>query len=334
MMMNRQKFFVLFAMCILLCAAALPTEAAVEYTIKVGSIVSDTHPDMVTMRNIFVPYVEGKSGGRIKVELYPNGQLGGDRELTESVQMGTLQIALPATSMLAGFDKRFQVLDLPFLFTTREAAFEALDGELGTKLNSLLPDKGFECLGYIENGFRHITNSRKPITQPDDLKGLKLRTMENAMHIAFFKRLGANPTPMSFGELYTALQQGTVDGQENPFTLIYESKFFEVQKYVSATGHVFSVVMLLSNKKFMDSLPEDLRKIVTDAAADFVKEHRRVMPLAEDENMELLTESGMALNELTPEQKKPFVEATASVYQEFEADLTKEIMDLAKKAQK
>jgi tripartite ATP-independent transporter DctP family solute receptor len=313
---------------------AFSAGAATEYTIKVGSIVSDTHPDMVVMKSTFVPYVEGKSGGRIKVELYPNGQLGGDRELTESVQMGTLQIALPATSVLAGFDKRYQVLDLPFLFTTREAAFEALDGELGAKLNSLLPAKGFGCLGYIENGFRHITNNKKPVTQPDDLKGVKLRTMENAMHIAFFKRLGANPTPMSFGELYTALQQGTVDGQENPFTLIYESKFYEVQKYVSATGHVFSVVMLLSNKKFMDSLPDDLRKIVTDAAAEFVKEHRRVMPGAEDENMKVLRENGMAVNELTPEQKKPFLNATAPVYQEFEADLTKEIMDLAKKSQK
>ncbi|MDR1874942.1 MAG: TRAP transporter substrate-binding protein [Synergistaceae bacterium] len=332
--MKRQKFFAVFAVCLVLCATALPVSAAVEYTIRVGSIVSDTHPDMVVMKSTFVPYVEEKSGGRIRVELHPNGELGGDRELTESVQMGTLQIALPATSVLAGFDRRFQVLDLPFLFTTREAAFEALDGELGAKLNALLPAKGFGCLGYIENGFRHITNSKKPITHPDDLKGVKLRTMENAMHIAFFRRLGANPTPMSFGELYTALQQGTVDGQENPFTLIYESKFYEVQKYVSATGHVFSVVMLLSNKKFMDSLPEDLRKVVEDAAAAFVKEHRRVMPGSEEENMKILGESGMTLNELTAEQKKPFVEATASVYQEFEADLTKEIMELAKKAQK
>jgi tripartite ATP-independent transporter DctP family solute receptor len=314
--------------------AALPAFAAAEFTIKVGSIVSETHPDMVVMKSVFVPFVEEKSGGRIRVELYPNGQLGGDRELSESVQMGTLQIALPATSVLAGFDKRFQVLDLPFLFTTREAAFEALDGELGEKLNSLLPGMGFGCLGYIENGFRHITNGKKPVTQPDDLKGVKLRTMENAMHIAFFRRLGANPTPMSFGELYTALQQGTVDGQENPATLIYESKFYEVQKYLSTTGHVFSVVILLSSKSFMDSLPEDLRQVVVDAAAAFVKEHRRLMPESEVENMKVLTEMGMAINELTPGQKKPFLDATAPVYEQFEADLTKEIMDLARKVQK
>jgi tripartite ATP-independent transporter DctP family solute receptor len=335
--MNKKNFFTLsmvLACCALSLAYFAGGAAAAEYTLKVGSIVSDTHPDMVIMKNTFIPYIEEKSGGRIAVELYPNGQLGGDRELSESVQMGTLEMALPATSALAGFDKRFQVLDLPFLFTTREAAFEALDGALGAKLNSLLPERGFVGLGYIENGFRHITNNRKPITQPADLDGLKLRTMENAMHIAFFRRLGATPTPMSFGELYTALQQGTVDGQENPYTLIFESKFFEVQKYASATGHVFSLVILLGSQRFLDSLPADLRQVVIDAAAAFVKEHRRVMPDVEVENTRLLTENGMVINELTPEQKKVFVEATAPVYEQFEADLTEEIMELARNAQK
>lgn len=328
------KRFVLALVCLTLCLAAIPALAAPEYTIKVGSIVSETHPDIVVMKSTFVPYVEEKSGGRIKVELYPNAQLGGDRELSESVQMGTIQIALPATSALAGFDKRFQVLDLPFLFTSREAAFEALDGELGAKFDTFLTAKGFVGLGYYENGFRHITNNKKPITQPDDLKGVKLRTMENPMHIAFFKRLGANPTPMSFGELYTALQQGTVDGQENPATLIYETKFFEVQKYMSTTGHVFSVTMVLGSKKFMDSLPEDLRKVVVDASRAFIVEHRRVMPVSEIDNMKLLKEKGMQINELTPEQKKLFVDMTAPVYEQFEKDLTKEMMDLAKKVQK
>lgn len=330
--MQKKKILSLLTFCVLF--AATSAFAAPEYTIKVGSIVAETHPDIVVMKSTFVPYIEEKSEGRIKVELYPNAQLGGDRELSESVQMGTIQIALPATSALAGFDKRFQVLDLPFLFTTREAAFEALDGELGEKLNSLLPAKGFIGLGYYENGFRHVTNNKKPIHSPADLVGMKLRTMENPMHISFFKKLGANPTPMSFGELYTALQQGTVDGQENPATLIYETKFFEVQKNLSTTGHVFSVTMLLGSKKFMDNLPDDLRQIVLDAARAFVAEHRRVMPASEVENMKLLQEKGMQINELTPEEKHAFVEATASTYDEFEPVLSKEIMDLARKAQK
>ena len=180
--------------------------------------------------------------------------------------MGTIQMAIPSTSALAGFDKRIQVLDLPYLFTTRKAAFDAVDGELGHKLNSYLAKKGFEVLGYQENGFRHVTNSKRPIKSPADLKGLKIRTMENPMHIAFFKELGANPTPMSWGELYTALQQGTVDAQENPYAMIDDGKFYEVQKYVSETGHVFSYEILIANKKFMDKLPADLRKVVVDAA--------------------------------------------------------------------
>ena len=203
----------------LVFALALPAMAA-DYTIKVGTIVSESHPDYICMKDVFKPYVEKNSNGKIKVELYPNSQLGGDREMSESVQLGTIQIALPATSAIAGFDKRFQVLDLPFLFKSRESAFKALDGELGKKLDSYLAPLGFANLGYFENGFRHVTNSRKAVYTPADMKGLKLRTMENPMHIAFFKLLGANPTPMNFGELYTALQQKTVDGEENPVAIV------------------------------------------------------------------------------------------------------------------
>ena len=173
--------------------------ADAEYTIKVGYIGSESHPTMQAMKT-FGDNVAKGSEGKIKVELYPNAQLGGDRELCEGVQMGTIQMAIPSTSALAGFDKRIQVLDLPYLFTTREAAFEAVDGELGQKLNEFLGKKGFYVVGYLENGFRHVTNSKQPITKPEDLSGLKIRTMENPMHLAFFKELGANPTPMSWGE--------------------------------------------------------------------------------------------------------------------------------------
>ncbi|MDY2985279.1 MAG: DctP family TRAP transporter solute-binding subunit, partial [Synergistes jonesii] len=199
----RRIFAVMVAIAIMAAGAA---SAAPDYTIKVGYIGSETHPTMQAMKT-FAKDVEAGSKGKIKVELYPNAQLGGDRELCEGVQMGTIQMAIPSTSALAGFDKRIQVLDLPYLFTTRKAAFDAVDGELGQKLNSYLEKKGFFVLGYQENGFRHVTNSKRPIKSPADLKGLKIRTMENPMHIAFFKELGANPTPMSWGELYTALQQ-------------------------------------------------------------------------------------------------------------------------------
>ena len=308
--------------------------AAPEYVIKVGSIVSETHADMLAMNKVFKPQVEKLSNGRIKVELYPNAQLGGDRELCEGVQMGTIQMVVSSTSALAGFDKRIQVLDLPYLFTTRKAAFDAVDGELGKKLNSYLEKKGFLVLGYQENGFRHVTNSKRPIKSPADLKGLKIRTMENPMHIAFFKELGANPTPMSWGELYTALQQGTVDAQENPYAMIDDGKFYEVQKYVSETGHLFSYEIIIANKKFMEKLPADLRKIVDDAAHRAVMAQRARMEKEEAVFKAKVTKTGLKANTLTPEQKKPFVDATKKVYSQFEKDLGKEIMDIAKKVQK
>ncbi len=313
--------------------AASAAFAAPEYTIKVGYIGSDTHPTMQAMKT-FAKDVDTGSKGKIKVELYPNAQLGGDRELCEGVQMGTIQMAIPSTSALAGFDKRIQVLDLPYLFTTRKAAFEAVDGELGQKLNSYLQKKGFEVLGYQENGFRHVTNSKRPVKSPADLKGLKIRTMENPMHIAFFKELGANPTPMSWGELYTALQQGTVDAQENPYAMIDDGKFYEVQKYVSETGHVFSYEILIANKKFMDKLPADLRKVVVDAAHKAIAAQRASLEKEEAAFKAKVTKAGLKANELTPEQKKPFVEATKKVYSQFEKDLGKEIMDIARKVQK
>lgn len=312
--------------------AASAAFAAPEYTIKVGYIGSDTHPTMQAMKT-FAEDVDSGSKGKIKVELYPNAQLGGDRELCEGVQMGTIQMAIPSTSALAGFDKRIQVLDLPYLFTTRKAAFEAVDGELGQKLNSYLQKKGFEVLGYQENGFRHVTNSKRPVKSPADLKGLKIRTMENPMHIAFFKELGANPTPMSWGELYTALQQGTVDAQENPYAMIDDGKFYEVQKYVSETGHVFSYEILIANKKFMDKLPSDLREVVVDAARKAIAAQRASLEKEEAAFKAKVTKAGLQANELTPEQKKPFVEATKKVYTQFEKDLGKEIMDIARKVQ-
>jgi len=307
--------------------------AASQYTIKIGYIGSDSHPTMRAMKEVFVKEVEEGSGGKIKVELYPNGQLGGDRELSEAVQIGTIQMAIPSSSALAGFDKRIQVLDLPYLFTTREAAFEAVDGILGEKLNSYMAAKGIMVLGYQENGFRHITNNRNPIKTPEDLKGLKIRTMENPMHLAFFKELGANPTPMSWGELYTALQQGTVDAQENPYAMIDDGKFYEVQKYVSETGHVFSYEILIANKKFMKKLPEDLSNLVVKAAKDATLKQRQLMKEEEGIFKDKVVKAGMQVNVLTPEDKKPFVAATAKVYKQFEKDLGKDLMDIVKQVQ-
>jgi len=329
-----RKLLAVFTVMTVVAVMAGTAFAAPEYTIKVAYIGSDSHPTMRAMKEYFVKPIEEGSQGRIKVELYPNAQLGGDREISEGVQMGTIQMAIPASAPLAGFDKRVQVLELPYLFTTKQAAFEAADGILGEKLNSYLAAKGMLILGFQENGFRHVTNNRGPVKTPADLKGIKIRTMENPIHLAFFKAVGANPTPMSWGELYTALQQGTVDAQENPYAMIVDGKFYEVQKYVSETGHVFSFEVLIANKKFMDNLPADLNALVVKSAREATLKQREYMDEEEAAFKDEVLKAGMIANSLTPEEKQPFVDAAEKVYPMFEKDFGEEVMEILKQVRK
>jgi len=329
-----RKLLAVFTVMAVVAVMAGTAFAAPEYTIKVAYIGSDSHPTMRAMKEYFVKPIEEGSQGRIKVELYPNAQLGGDREISEGVQMGTIQMAIPASAPLAGFDKRVQVLELPYLFTTKQAAFEAADGILGEKLNSYLAAKGMLILGFQENGFRHVTNNRGPVKTPADLKGIKIRTMENPIHLAFFKAVGANPTPMSWGELYTALQQGTVDAQENPYAMIVDGKFYEVQKYVSETGHVFSFEVLIANKKFMDNLPADLNALVVKSAREATLKQREYMDEEEAAFKDEVLKAGMIANSLTPEEKQPFVDAAEKVYPMFEKDFGEEVMEILKQVRK
>ncbi|MDO5115772.1 MAG: DctP family TRAP transporter solute-binding subunit [Synergistaceae bacterium] len=315
------------ALMVLLSASAM---AAETYVIRVASIQPETHPDLALIKTVFEPYVEEHSNGRIKVEIYANAQMGGDREYIEGIQLGTLQWAATTTSVLGNFEPGFNVVEMPYLFTSREAAFKALDGKLGKELDKRLPKLGMINLGYIENGFRHVTNNKRPINSAMDLKGLKIRTMEVPAHISFFKRLGANPTPMNFGELYTALQQGTVDGQENPLVLISDCKLNEVQKYCSLTGHIFSVCVNMFSKKFYDSLPDDLKKVIDEAAARYVAEHRMAMERGEIEVRQALEKQGMKINDLLDKDKKAFVEAGVATLNEYSDKIGNDIVELAK----
>ncbi len=289
-----------------------------EYTIRVAHVLAADHATNVTAEEVFKKEVEEKSNGRIKVEVYPNGQLGGDRQTIEALNLGTLEMCIPGGTVLSGFVDDFEVLDLPFLFKSKEDAFKVFDGKVGDELNKKLEDIGIVNLGYGENGYRHVTNNKGPITKPEDLKGVKIRTMENPIHMAAFKAFGANPTPISFNELFTALQQGTVDAQENPIPIIYTSKLYEVQKYLTLTGHVYTNCPYLISKTFYDGLPEDLQQVVREAAADCITAQRKMCNDQEQEYLEELKASGMEINELTDEQKQAFVDAAQSVYDDFE----------------
>lgn len=327
-----KKAMVLFlTMTLMVVLASQSFAASKPVRIKIASVVPETQSQHIALRDVFKKYVEEKSDGRLIVEIYPNGQLGGERQAIESVQLGTVQMTVTAVAVLSGFEPKFQVFDLPFLFKDKPAAYAALDGELGSMLSRNLVPLGLKTLGFPENGYRHITNNKGPIRTPDDLKGMKVRTMENPIHMAAFRALGANPTPMSFGELYTALQQKTVDAQENPIALIYTSKFYEVQKYCSLTGHVYAATIAVCNDDWFNKLPADLQKIVLDGATLFRDEQRKLADQQDIDMLEDLKKAGMQVNELTASEKEAFIKATASVYDEFAKSVPggRELIDLA-----
>ncbi|MCE2985760.1 MAG: TRAP transporter substrate-binding protein [Burkholderiales bacterium] len=204
--------------------------------------------------------------GRYKVDLFPSGSLGGEREMVESVQLGTLDFVVTSTGPVGNFVPEVAITDIPFLFRDYSHARRVLDGAIGQELLDKFPAKGLVGLAWAENGFRHLTNNKRSVTTPKDLDGLKVRTMENAVHITAFRTFGALPTPMAFPELFTALQQGTVDGQENPIPVITSSKFGQVQRHLTLTGHVYSPALIMTSVQLFNGLSAADKKAFVDAA--------------------------------------------------------------------
>ncbi len=298
-------------------------------TIRISHVLAEDHPSNTTLIDVFKPEVEKNSDGKLKVEIYPNAQLGSDRQSIEAVSLNSLEMSVPGGPVLSGFYEPFMIFDLPFIFNDREAVYAAMDGELAEKASEGLLNQNIMILGIGENGFRHITNNKGPITSPDDLEGMKIRTMENPLHMAAFKGMGANPTPMAFGELFTGLQQKTVDAQENPVAIIYTSKFNEVQDYLTLTGHVFANCPYIISKDFYDSLSPDLQKVVTDAVDKTVVAQRERLQEMEASYIDSLKESGMQVNDLTPEQRQVFVDRSRPAFDLFEEKFGDELIKLA-----
>lgn len=275
----------------------------------------------------FGELVESKTNGSIKVEVYPNGQLGGDREVFESLQFGSIQGTTMSTGPIAQFVPKFNVFDLPFLFPNSEVAYEVLDGKIGSDLLAELESQNVIGLNYWENGFRHLTNGVKEVKTPDDVKGLKIRTLENDLHMDIWSELGANPTPMAFTELFAGLQQGVVDGQENPVGNVTANKFYEVQKYLSKTGHVYNASPFLISKDFWNTLSDEEKKAVQEAA-DEARDHQRELNQKEDEDgYKFLTENGMTITDITDEEKDAFLEKVKPVYEKYSASIGEEFVD-------
>ncbi len=272
----------------------------------------------------FKEEVEKNTGGRYRIQLYANAQLGDDLKATEALRAGTLEMTVPSTSPLTGICKELGVFDLPFLFPDSQTAYKVLDGPVGRKILDSLAPAGVVGLSFWDNGFRHVTNSVREIKTPADVKGLKIRTMQNPVHLATWKALGAAPTPMPFSEVFTAMQTKKIDGQENPIPTIYQQKFAEVQKYCTLTGHVYTPFVVLISKKTWDDMPPKDQKIFRDAAIAARDYQRKVSADMDQSQVAKLRETGMRVTELSPEQLKAFRDAVAPVTAIFADKIGKE----------
>ncbi|HEX2724376.1 MAG TPA: TRAP transporter substrate-binding protein [Beijerinckiaceae bacterium] len=263
-----------------------------ERTIRWGHLNNTDHPVSLGVKK-FSEIVTAKSGGKIKIREFPSNQLGSEMQQQAALRGGTQEMQSPATTSLVGIVKEFGLIDLPFIVSTTAQADALLDGPLGTALLAKLPEKDLIGLAYWDLGFRNVTNSRRPITKGEDLSGIKLRVIPNPVYLETFKTFGANPVPMSFTELYTALETRTVDGQENPFSVILSNKFYEVQKYLSATNHTYSTNIILVSKKFWDRLSPTEQKILQEAAIEARDYQRKVSREQADKAVAELKAKGM-----------------------------------------
>jgi len=280
--------------------------------------------------NFFKQYVEKASNGQMKVEVFPNSTLYGDREEIEALKMNAVQIIAPSFSKFTGFVPQFQLFDLPFLFDNEQQLHKFLDGPNGQKMLSLVEPKGMVGLAYWDNGFKDLSNNKREIRKPEDAAGLKFRIMSSKVLEAQFKALGANPQVLPFSEVYSALQQGVVDGAENPVSNFYTQKMHEVQKYYTVSGHGYLGYLVVTNKIFWNSLTPEQRKIITDGIREATKKEREWAAKLDDEYFAKIKSYGkIKIYTLTPEEKKIWKTKLMSIYPQFYSVIGKEYIDAA-----
>lgn len=279
---------------------------------------------------VFCDEVEKGTQGRFKCQHFANSALGGEREQIEAIQLGTQDLVNTSTGPVGNFVPEVKIVDIPFLFRDYDHARKVMDGPIGQDILTKFPSKGIIALAWTENGFRHMTNSKRDIVKPSDAAGLKMRTMENKVHMDGYRTFGILPTPMAFPELFGALQQGTVDGQENPIPVILASKFSQVQKHLSLTGHVYSPALLLLSPKVWNKLSDADKKVFVDAARKAAVAQRKKVNDDENNGIAQLEKDGMKVTKVVDgaafrEALKP---AYAGYAKEFGADNIKKITDV------
>jgi tripartite ATP-independent transporter DctP family solute receptor len=313
--------------------AACGLAAAQERSFKFALQNPKGHPLEMGAQK-FAELVAAKSGGKMKVNVFAGGTLGGDAANVSALQGGTIEFVQLNSGILASQVKEFVVYDFPFMFANAREADAVVDGPFGQKLHGMLADKGIIGLAYVELGFRNLTNGRRPIRTIEDIAGLKLRVIPNAINVDWVKALGANPTPMAFPEVYAGLEQKAIDGQENPLSVILANKFYEVQKHLTVTNHQYNPQSIIFSKKVWDTLSEADRKLLKDAAAEAAAYQRKVNRDKSADDLAELQKAGMQVSEFSAAEQarlrdklKPVVDkhgaAIAATVAELQAELAK-----------
>jgi len=311
-MFERRAFATLVAAAALLAATSSFAQYA-QRTIKWTNGVNEDHSVALGVKKM-QEVLNARTGGKMKINAFWGGSAGGDLAGAQATRAGTQEIVCTSGSALAGIVKELGAFDLPFLFASEKEAYAVLDGPAGQYFNKKLEAAGLVNLAYWENGFRNLTNSRRPVARAEDFDGIKLRVMQNSIFIDAFKMLGTNPTPMAFGEVFTSLETRTIDGQENPLATIETAKLYEVQKYLSITRHVYSPFFVLYSKKLWDQLSAQEQAALREAALAGQTVQRDASRAQDEKSLALLKARGMQVSEFSPEEKARIVAKLKPVY--------------------
>lgn len=322
--MLHRRAFTLLAGALALGLGSVGAQA--QTTLRIVGNFAKEHPSSVAML-LFQSEVKRLTNDQIKVEIFDNMQLGGAKENVDATRAGTVFATWVGMAFLSRTVPELEAVSLPFLFPSREAAFKVIDGPVGALLDKKLADKGFASLGFMELGSRQVTNSKRPIVTLDDFKGLKIRLQPNETHLATFRALGANALAMDVKEIYSAMQQSVIDGQENPFINIQTSRYFEVQKYLTKSDHFFDFISVVANKRQFEALKPEHKAAVQTAMKAAIAQQRSVAARADAEALEDLKKKGMEYNELTPAVVDQLRKATSGIVDDLRKRLGNELID-------
>lgn len=295
---------------------AAKSDSSAPKTMKLTSVNTKDRALNIGLEK-FAEIVNAKSGGKIKVEVYADSILGGERQILEGIQRGTIEGGLLSTAITGTVEPKASAFDLPFLFADTAKAFKVLDGPTGTEVLKDLAGKKLVAFGYWDSGFRHLTNSKHEVATLESMNGLKIRTMESKVHVETWKALGVNPTPMAFNQLYSALEQKVVDGQENPYIVISNNKLYEVQRYLTNSGHVYSSSIFVVSQAFWDKLSDSEKDIITKAEIEAREFERKLNAEQELKCKADLASQGMIISDLAPGEKDKIIEKLQPVYKNF-----------------